>query len=100
MASCVPDGPAPNPQAVLNSLGSVVTAAGSVASAQQALSAVTSGASSDPLVAAGNAAQALAVSFPLSFYTHERLAMIHVPAKCRPELFRVLNCCKAMTCAS
>jgi len=56
------DGPAPNPQALLNSLGSVVTAAGSVANAQQALSSAANGGSGDMLQSAGSAAQALAVS--------------------------------------
>lgn len=57
----VADGPAPNPQSMLNSLGSVVTAASSVANAQQALSAATTAGDGNVLQSAGNAAQALAV---------------------------------------
>ncbi|CAK0756403.1 hypothetical protein CVIRNUC_002452 [Coccomyxa viridis] len=53
------NGPAPNPQAILNSLGSVVTAANSVAGAQQALSSATVGGNGNMLQSAGNAAQAL-----------------------------------------
>ena len=56
------DGPAPNPQAILNSLGSVVTAANSVAGAQQALSSAAVGGNGNVLQSAGNAAQALEVS--------------------------------------
>ena len=60
---CAADGPAPNPQALLNSLGSVVTAASSVASAQQAVTSAASGSGSgNVLQAAGDTAQALEVS--------------------------------------
>lgn len=56
------DGPAPNPQALLNSLGSVVTAASSVANAQQAVtSAAAGGGNGNILQSAGTAAQALEV---------------------------------------
>ena len=59
--SLAADGPAPNPQAILNSLGSVVTAANSVAGAQQALSSASVGGNGNMLQSAGNAAQALEV---------------------------------------
>ena len=56
------DGPAPNPQALLNSLGSVVTAASSVANAQQAVaSAASGGGNGNILQSAGNTAEALEV---------------------------------------
>ena len=58
---CAADGPAPNPQALLNSLSSVVTAASSVANAQQDISNAASGGNGNILQSAGSTAQALQV---------------------------------------
>ncbi len=60
---CAADGPAPNPQALLNSLSSVVTAASSVANAQQAVSSAAAGSENGNILqSAGSAAQALEVT--------------------------------------
>jgi hypothetical protein len=56
------DAPQPNPQGTINTIGSVVQAAGSLASAQQALSSAGSAAGSgDILQTVGQAAQAVQV---------------------------------------
>ena len=67
---CPADGPAPNPQALLNSLGSVVAAASSVANAQEAVTSAASGSGNGNILqSAGSAAQALEVrSYPFQMH--------------------------------
>lgn len=60
------DGPAPNPQSMLNSLGSVVTAASSVGNAAAALNSAANGGGGNILQSVGSSAQALQVSLPVS----------------------------------
>ncbi len=68
---CAADGPAPNPQALLNSLGSVVAAASSVANAQEAVTSAASGSGNGNILqSAGSAAQALEVSLH-AFQMHD-----------------------------
>lgn len=75
------DGPAPNPQSMLNSLGSMVTAASSVGNAAAALNSAANGGTGNILQSVGSTAQALAVSLPVSalFLGRQRALCCELP---------------------